>query len=89
MYSIAIRKFYAARQFASMKLESAATVLQTAIRKAAALRWRSRLVHGVIKAQARWRALLARRIYRELRIEVCFFFFFFFCFVLFLLLMVL
>jgi hypothetical protein len=50
----AVLAFYAARKFAEMKLESAATVLQTAIRKAAALRWRSRLVFGVVKAQARY-----------------------------------
>jgi hypothetical protein len=50
---VAVLAFYAARKFAAMKLDSAVTTLQTAIRKAAVMKWRRRLVFGVVKAQAR------------------------------------
>jgi hypothetical protein len=65
-----VRSFYAAQKFAAMKLELVVTVLQTVIRQSGAGRWRRRVLSATVKAQARWRGVLARRMFREMKIEV-------------------
>jgi hypothetical protein len=65
-----VRKAQDRQEKEERRLNAAATAMQTAIRVGFTKHWLNTLKKATIWGQARWRGRLARRLYREMKIEV-------------------